>query len=260
MSPSYQPRSSVSRKYQSANTKDLLCYLLDFVLVMFWIRKEARRVRKCVQGREEKKDGSIDKGGIRWVKETSGKKLSREWGERGGREGRIVKGEERRGKWEEREVRREGKEKREERRERREGREKRKERKRSVCGRCWVVHVLRSDPIREYICRSPRGSWTWRSLSWVLKVYSPDDIQVKSLMAYTPSSMFGLSNDSSGLHQPRGPCSMAPPGLKVEQEPSLHVPTAHHPHAQLHHHHHHRTGTSAWIQPTMMIDQAALQR
>ncbi|XP_054167120.1 transcription factor collier-like isoform X2 [Oppia nitens] len=71
--------------------------------------------------------------------------------------------------------------------------------------------------------------------------------------------MFGLhhTGDTSGLHQPRGPC-MAPT-TTLKEEPSLHVPTAHHPHAQLHHHHHHhgvRTG-AAWMQSSM-LDQASV--
>jgi early B-cell factor len=51
---------------------------------------------------------------------------------------------------------------------------------------------------------------------------------------------------------------MAPTG-SLKEEPSLHVPTAHHPHAQLHHHHHHhgvRAG-AGWMQSSM-LDQAAV--
>ncbi len=72
--------------------------------------------------------------------------------------------------------------------------------------------------------------------------------------------MFGLHHSGEpGLHQPRGPC-MAPTG-SLKEEPSLHVPTAHHPHAQLHHHHHHhgvRAG-AGWMQSSM-LDQAAVAR
>lgn len=75
--------------------------------------------------------------------------------------------------------------------------------------------------------------------------------------------MFALHHSETvGLHQPRGPC-MGPtgPAGSLKEEPSLHVPTAHHPHAQLHHHHHHhgvRAGTG-WMQSSM-FDQAAVAR
>lgn len=50
---------------------------------------------------------------------------------------------------------------------------------------------------------------------------------------------------------------MAPTG-SLKEEPSLHVPTAHHPHhSQLHHHHHHGVRAGAgWMQPSM-LDQVA---
>ena len=66
--------------------------------------------------------------------------------------------------------------------------------------------------------------------------------------------MFGLGEITS--LQPRGPC-MAPTG-SLKEEPSLHVPTAHHPHhSQLHHHHHHGVRAGAgWMQPSM-LDQVA---
>jgi hypothetical protein len=59
---------------------------------------------------------------------------------------------------------------------------------------------------------------------------------------------------------------MVPNGLKEEPShatPSLHVPTAHHPHAQLHHHHVVRSGATGWpgMQPAVMqLDPATLQR
>ena len=59
---------------------------------------------------------------------------------------------------------------------------------------------------------------------------------------------------ASLAHQPRGPC-MGSVGLK--EEPSLHMPTAHHPYAQLQHHNSVRA--SGWMQPTM-LDQAAVAR
>lgn len=42
----------------------------------------------------------------------------------------------------------------------------------------------------------------------------------------------------------------------LKEEPSLHVPTAHHPHAQLHHHHGVRAG-AGWMQPAMLDQTAA---
>ncbi|KAI1305879.1 Transcription factor collier [Halotydeus destructor] len=65
--------------------------------------------------------------------------------------------------------------------------------------------------------------------------------------------MFGLHpSETVALHQARGPC-MASNVLK--EEPSLHVPTAHHPYvSQLNHHHGVRGG---WMQPTM-LDQACV--
>lgn len=73
--------------------------------------------------------------------------------------------------------------------------------------------------------------------------------------------MFGLyapHTDAPSLeHQPRGPC-MASNGLK--EEPSIHVPTAHHPFAQqLQHQLQHHNGirsTTTWMQ----FDQAAVAR
>ena len=69
--------------------------------------------------------------------------------------------------------------------------------------------------------------------------------------------MFGLhlSEATSGFHQPRGPC-MAPTS-SLKEESTLHVPTAHHPHAQLHHHYGLRG--PGWMQSSM-IDQAAAAR
>ncbi|CAG2167430.1 unnamed protein product [Oppiella nova] len=82
------------------------------------------------------------------------------------------------------------------------------------------------------------------------------------IVAYSVSSMFGLhphgGGEGGGVHQPRGPC-MAPTAA-LKEEPALHVPQAHHPHAQLHHHHHHhtvRSGAAAWMQSSM-LDQAAV--
>ncbi|RWS28304.1 hypothetical protein B4U80_10089 [Leptotrombidium deliense] len=69
--------------------------------------------------------------------------------------------------------------------------------------------------------------------------------------------MFGL-HEQVTLHQPRGPC-MAP-ATALKEEPSLHVPTAHHPHSQLHHHSVRSSG-AAWMQSAIhQIDQTAVAR
>lgn len=67
--------------------------------------------------------------------------------------------------------------------------------------------------------------------------------------------MFSLhaSEASVALHQARGPCM----GPSLKEEPSLHVPTAHHPYAQLPHHH--VRASAGWMQPPM-LDQAAVAR
>lgn len=63
----------------------------------------------------------------------------------------------------EREKRGKKEQKMQQKREEREGRRKERERREGsvVSGRCWVVHVLRSDPIRELnlsLVGSPRGT------------------------------------------------------------------------------------------------------
>ncbi|RWS16381.1 transcription factor collier-like protein, partial [Dinothrombium tinctorium] len=79
-------------------------------------------------------------------------------------------------------------------------------------------------------------------------------IALGSIVAYSVSAMFGLHASEQvvgSLHQPRGPC-MAPTAA-LKEEPSLHVPTAHHPHAQLHHHH---RSSAGWMQNSMIDHQA----